>query len=222
MPPPSPRSPKGCDACRSLRKSYAALLRALTFSRWVSGALSLLPIIYVLLFLIANSVGQYAYSAFLTGPGYTIFAVLLLSWGVMAISLWKTCPNLLTLSIFAFTCFGHWALVTFVIILGYVVSAISLTNFTAATGVSNLLTAALLPPILLLLFAADVMTTQRARMYEELNAAELALAAASGNGAAADGGGKAGVQLAESASAPTLSASEAFPATPGGLFDSAA
>ena len=140
----------------------------------------------------------------------------------MAISLWKTCPNLLTLSIFAFTCFGHWALVTFVIILGYVVSAISLTNFTAATGVSNLLTAALLPPILLLLFAADVMTTQRARMYEELNAAELALAAASGNGAAADGGGKAGVQLAESASAPTLSASEAFPATPGGLFDSAA
>jgi hypothetical protein len=164
--PPSP-PPKGCDACSSLRKTYGACLRALTVSRWVGGLCSLLPVAYILIFMISNSVGSFPYAVYLTGPGYTMFAILFAGWILMAVCLWQRCPNLLSVTIFLFTCFGHWALVTFVIILGYVSSG--LHNINIAANFSSYLTAALLPPILLLLFAADILRAQRSRMFDELS-----------------------------------------------------
>jgi hypothetical protein len=169
----APRRP-GCDACSSLRKSYAACLRALTLNRWIGGACTLLPIAYIFSFMLTNSVGSYALAVYLMGPGWTIFSVLLMAWILMVICLWQRCPNLLSVSIFLFTCFGHWALVSFVVVLGYASRDLSRTSVAAATQLGSYFTAGLLPPVLLLLLAADVLRTQRDRMFEELAATAAA------------------------------------------------
>jgi hypothetical protein len=62
-----------------------------------------------------------ALAVYLMGPGWTIFSVQLFAWILIVICLWQRCPNLLSSeSIVLITCFGQWALVSFVVILLHV------------------------------------------------------------------------------------------------------
>jgi len=73
-------------------------------------------------------------------------------------SIWKTMPNLLTVSIFVYKCLGHWALVTFTIVIFY------FSQYFVSSVTGNL-SLGLLPSVGLLLFAADILRTQRTKMY---------------------------------------------------------
>jgi hypothetical protein len=105
----------------------------------------------------------YVYTTYLTSAGFSIFAILFAAWLVGIFSIWKTMPNLLSVTIFTYKCLGHWALVSFFIILFY------MSQYLPST-ITSYLSAGFLPPVVLLLFTADVMRTQRAKMWEALNA----------------------------------------------------
>ena len=151
------------DFCVSLRKTYGAILHFLTANAAVAGVVSSVPPIYILGFMIYNSTSHtpFIYASYMTGSGYSIFGVLGAAWLLACLSIWKMMPNLLTLSIFVYKCLGHWAFVSFVIVLFY------FTHY-AGIKVTAYLAAGLLPPVLLLLFAADVMRAQRTKMYAAL------------------------------------------------------
>ena len=154
------------DFCVSLRKTYGAILHFLTANALVAGIVGSIPPMYILGFMIYNSTSTtpFIYASYMTGSGYSIFGVLGAAWLLACLSIWKMMPNLLTLSIFVYKCLGHWAFVSFVIVLFY------FTHY-AGIKVTAYLAAGLLPPVLLLLFAADVMRTQRTKMYAALAAA---------------------------------------------------
>ena len=145
---------RGRDACVSLRKTYTAVLGALVAYSWMAGVIAGLPVLYFIGFLIYNSVNPSYIASLLSTSGYSVFGVLLFAWLVAALSIWRMMPNLLTFTIFIYTCLGHWSLVSFVILIFY--------------GFHNLpwsymayLCTILLPSILLLLFSGDLMRAKR-------------------------------------------------------------
>ncbi len=152
---------RGRDTCRSLRKTYNAVLKMLTGWKWLPAIIAGIPVIYVIGFMIYSSAISSLLTSFLSGTGYTIFSVLMLSWILAVISIWKTLPNLITISIFIYKCIGHWSLVSFVVLLFYGIHI-------RASAYIYYLVAFLLPPIILLLFCADVMRTIRTRMFVAL------------------------------------------------------
>lgn len=155
---------RGRDTCRSIRKTYDAILKVLTAWRWLPAILVGIPVFYIIGFLIYSSAMTSLLAPFLSGTGYTIFGVLMLAWILAIISIWKTYPNLISVSVFIYKCIGHWSLVSFLILLFYGM------HYGAATHIYYLV-AFLLPPILLLLFCADMMRATRTRMFAELERA---------------------------------------------------
>ena len=152
---------RGRDACVSLRKTYNAILKVLTTWTWLACLVAGAPVLYLISFMIYNSVRPSFIASLLSTSGYSVFGVLLVAWIIGAISIWKNLPNLLTITIFIYTCLGHWSLVSFIILIFY--------------GFSNLpgsyilyLCTALLPSILLLLFSGDLMRKKRTMMFEAL------------------------------------------------------
>jgi hypothetical protein len=152
---------RGRDACVSLRKTYNAILKVLTTWTWLACLVAGAPVLYLISFMIYNSVRPSFIASLLSTSGYSVFGVLLVAWIIGAISIWKNLPNLLTVTIFIYTCLGHWSLVSFIILIFY--------------GFSNLpgsyilyLCTALLPSILLLLFSGDLMRKKRTMMFEAL------------------------------------------------------
>lgn len=153
---------RGRDACISLRKTYNGFLKLLTTWTWLAYIVSGLPVLYIMTFMVYNSVNVSYIGSLLSTSGYSVFGVLLVAWIVAVISIWKNLPNLLTLTIFIYTCLGHWSLVSLIVLIFY--------------GFSNLpgsyiayLCTALLPSILLLILSGDLMRKKRSLMFEALN-----------------------------------------------------
>ena len=152
---------RGRDACVILRKTYNAFLRLITTWNWLACIVAGTPIIYLLSFMIYNSVYTSVIANMLSTAGYSVFGVLLVTWVIAIISILRNMPNLLTIAIFVYTCLGHWALVSFIILIFY--------------GFSNLhgyiliyLCTILLPSIMLLLISGDLMRAKRAMMFQAL------------------------------------------------------
>ena len=152
---------RGRDACVSLRKTYNAFLRLITTWNWLACIVAGTPMIYLLSFMIYNSVYTSVIANMLSTAGYSVFGVLLVTWVIAIISILRNMPNLLTIAIFVYTCLGHWALVSFIILIFY--------------GFSNLhgyiliyLCTILLPSIMLLLISGDLMRAKRAMMFQAL------------------------------------------------------
>ena len=157
---------RGRDACVSLRKTYNAFLRLITTWNWLACIVAGTPIIYLLSFMIYNSVYTSVIANMLSTAGYSVFGVLLVTWIIAIISILRNMPNLLTIAIFVYTCLGHWALVSFIILIFY--------------GFSNLhgyiliyLCTILLPSIMLLLISGDLMRAKRSLMFRALEQAVL-------------------------------------------------
>jgi hypothetical protein len=151
---------RGRDTCRSMRKTYDAILKVLTAWRWLPAILVGIPVVYIIGFLIYSSAMTSLLASFLSGTGYTIFGVLMIAWILVIISIWKTYPNLISMSVFIYKCIGHWSLVSFLILLFYGMHYGSAAHY--------YLVAFLLPPILLLLFCADILRAIRTRMFADL------------------------------------------------------
>jgi hypothetical protein len=155
---------RGRDACVSLRKTYNGFLKLLTTWTWLAYIVAGAPVLYLLGFMIFNSVNVTVIGSLLSTSGYSVFGVLLVAWIIAVISIWKNLPNVLTFTIFIYTCLGHWSLVSLIILIFY--------------GFHNLpgsylayLCTALLPSILLLILSGDLMRAKRTMIYEELNTA---------------------------------------------------
>jgi len=150
----------GLDSCVSVRKTYVAILSLLTSNNIITSVVSFVPILYILSYTIYNvtNTPAYLFSTYLTGSGFSIFGVLFASWLIGLFSIWKTMPNLLTVSIFVYKCLGHWALVTFTIVIFY------FSQYFVSSVTGNL-SLGLLPSVGLLLFAADILRTKRTKMY---------------------------------------------------------
>lgn len=159
------------DACVSLRKTYNALLNGLTAWRWLAAILSGAPIIYLFAFLLYNSLHTSIYTYYLSGATYSMFGVLIFAWLLAILSIFCMYPNILTFSIFLYKCLGHWALVSFIILLfyGFTYLPAQLTAYMAA---------GIIPSIVLLLFCADLLRNQRSRMFKAIEDAEASLQAA--------------------------------------------
>jgi len=149
------------DACISLRKTYNALLKIITTWNWLACIVAGTPVIYLISFMIYHSARPSYVSSLLSTSGYSVFGVLLAAWVIGLVSIWKNLPNLLTLTIFIYTCLGHWSLVSFIVLIFYGFSNLP------GTYIAYLCTA-LLPSILLLLFSGDLMRKKRAMMFEAL------------------------------------------------------
>ena len=188
MAPKSSSISEQVDCCRGLRKSYNASLRCLSAKKAVAIIVSGLPFWYLLAEAIYISVELRAvsgswtplmplfhifqsFSGVASGTGWSLVSFVLISWILGMISIWKTLPNLLSIAIFVYKCIGHWSLISFFILIFGGLSY-------AASSLLFLFAASLLPPILLLLYCADVMRSMRGRMYDEIEEVRAARDAA--------------------------------------------
>jgi hypothetical protein len=160
------------DLCKGVRQTYGAMNRWLAANYVAAAILSGAPTIYLTGFIIYQSTQlrvNYASQVF-ASPSYIILSNLILTWAVSAITVWKKMPNLLTVCIFIYNCIGHWAFITFMIVIFYGSSVL-------AGGYISYLAAVLLPEIIILMVSADLLRALRTRLFDEINAVSAATAA---------------------------------------------
>lgn len=152
---------RGRDACVSLRKTYNGFLKLIITWNWLACLIAGTPVIYILSFMVYNSVYTSVVSRLLSTSGYSVFGVLMATWAIGIFSILKNMPNLLTIPIFVYTCLGHWSLVSFIILIFY--------GFSNLPGsIISYMCAILLPSILMLLVSGDLMRAKRAMMFSVL------------------------------------------------------
>ena len=156
------------DYCSSLRKAYNGFVSGLSSNNMCALVVCGLPFYYSLGTSIYGVIVPMLYGK----AAWIAMAVLLLAWLIAIISVWKTMPNLLTISVFIYTTMGHWCLVSAIILVCYLstVLPVSFTGYLVAT---------VLPSTIFLIFCADVMRSMRRRMYDRISLASLALASSS-------------------------------------------
>ena len=109
------------DLFKGLRTAYNTLIQFLASNGAIAITLCGSPAYYMITFALYQSINHpnnpatYAFSS----SSYTLFGILFLFWILALISVWKLLPNLLTVSIFVFTCIGHWCLVSGAIMVFY-------------------------------------------------------------------------------------------------------
>jgi len=155
------------DMCVSIRKTYDAVLQGLTVHPILAGFVTSLPVLYSLCYLIYDYTTPTAYTRYIIGSVWSLFGVMLLGWMLSVLSIWRIYPNLLSVGIFFYKCIGHWALVSFTILLFYGYSYLP-------TLLTSYISAGVIPMIVLLLFCADVMRAQRTRMFTDLETVRTA------------------------------------------------
>ena len=153
---------RGRDACVSLRKTYNAFLRLIITWNWLACIVAGTPMIYLLGFLIYNSVYTSLMANMLSTSGYSGFGILLATWVIAVISILRNMPNLLTIAIFVYSCLGHWSLISLLILIFY-----GLGNHLPGY-ILMYLCAILIPSILLLLISGDLMRAKRLLMFRAL------------------------------------------------------
>lgn len=157
--PMTSRTPKDCF--KGLRTTYNSVLTAVASNSIVAMVVSGAPFYYMLgygIYYSRVSGGQ----PLLLSANWGFMSILILSWLVACISIWKIMPNLLTFSIFIYTSIGHWCLISLFVFLCY------LTYYAAVASTASLLSA-LIPPILLLLLSGDILRSVRTRLYAAID-----------------------------------------------------
>jgi hypothetical protein len=149
------------DSCQGLRKTYNAVIEALASHRVVAGALIGLPVYFIVGFIIV----QYAHTSYvrsvLSSGSFTLMGFLAASWIVACISIKKVLPNLLSVSIFVYTCIGHWSIISLLIMILYGWSLIP-------SILTSYITGGLIPIIALLIVCSDIMRCIRKQLFEKL------------------------------------------------------
>ena len=156
------------DYCSGIRKAYDAVVKALASNNIVAALLTGLPFYY--LFSVGgaqarNTVGYY------TSAVWVFSAVLVAAWLLGVVAMWRTMPNLLTVTIMTYRAFGYWCLVSTFLVLSYISSYLPV-------GWMGFILAAIMPSILFLLVCGDVLRAVRTRLYATLAATATAAAAA--------------------------------------------
>ena len=143
------------DYCSGVRKAYDAIVKALASNNIVAALVTGMP--YYYLFGVGgaqarNTVGYY------TSAVWVFSAVLTVAWILGILAMWKTMPNLLTITIMVYRAFGYWCLVSAFLVLTYISSYLP-------AGWLGYILSAILPSILFLLVCGDVLRAVRTRLY---------------------------------------------------------
>ncbi len=115
-----------------------------------------MPLYYLAAMMIAYH--STAVATLLSGGSYSFLGALIISWLNAGVCLWRIWPNGLTLSIFVIKALGYWSFISFFILLFYGMSRLPLE-------VTTYLFVTIMPEILILLFAADVLRAARTRHF---------------------------------------------------------
>jgi hypothetical protein len=153
------------DCCKGLRAAYNAVLTLIASNSVVAIIVAGLPVyLLVSLSIVYSTQGNPGYILFASAT-YTIMTVLILSWVLFGIATYKVYPNAMSISIFLYTCLGHWSLVSIVVMFVYGVRYVPL-------GVMWYLLSNFFPLIGALLICGDVMRRVRQRLFEEIQRAD--------------------------------------------------
>lgn len=150
------------DYCSGIRKAYDAIVKALASNNIVAALVTGIPFDY--LFTVGGYQARYAVGYY-TSAVWVFSAVLTVAWILGIVAMWKTMPNLLTVTIMVYRAFGYWCLVSAFLVLTYISAYLP-------AGWLGYILSAILPSILFLLVCGDVLRAVRTRLY-----ATIALAA---------------------------------------------
>ena len=147
------------DYFRGCRKAYVSLIKAFAANNIVALLITGIPIYYTL------SLGIYQSArtvlTYYTSAVWVFMAILLVAWIIAIVSVWKTMPNLLSVTVFVYKAFGYWSLISFFIVAIYISPYISGTVLSYALW-------ALMPSIGFLLICGDILRGVRSRLYDAL------------------------------------------------------
>lgn len=151
------------DCCAPCRKGCNGFLGILTANRSLAALIAGGPVLYTLGFVIYYAVNPFPYMAYVTTPAFILFGFIVTAWILAIISLSCKYPNSLTISIFVYKALGHWALVSFLLLLFYGFAQLG-------SAFDSFLVGGILPQIALLLFCSEVMMASRSRMFRDFEA----------------------------------------------------
>jgi len=161
------------DYCSGLRKAYDAVVKALASNNIVAALFTGIPFYYSLSVGVAATRTAIAYY---TSAVWVFSAVLTIAWILGIVAMWKTMPNLLTVTIMVYRAFGYWCLVSSFLVLSYISPYLP-------AGLLGYVLAAIMPSILFLLVCGDVLRAVRTRLYDTITKnATLAGVALAGGG----------------------------------------
>ena len=152
------------DCCKGPRAAYNAVLTLIASNNVVAIIVAGVPVyLLVGLSIVYSTQGNPGYILFASAT-YTIMTVLVLSWVLFGIATYKVYPNAMSVSIFLYTCLGHWSLVSIIVMFVYGVRYVPL-------GVLWYLLSNIFPLIFTLLICSDIMRCLRHRLFEEIQRA---------------------------------------------------
>jgi hypothetical protein len=155
-------APQIKDGCVFVRDAYNGFLNLCGSNRWVSTFMFGGPVYWFMGCIIYYSKiwGDGNYRNTVASPAYTILAILMFSWCLAIFSVFRFWPNLLSISIFIHESFGHWCLVSLMMLWYISNQSISIT-----AELMKMYFALIALPILLLLIGAEILRTHRSKMF---------------------------------------------------------
>lgn len=154
------------DCCKGVRAFYNAILTLIASNNIVAIIVSGIPVYLLISLSIMYGVQHNPAFTLFSSASYTIMALLLITWLLFAFATHKVYPNLMIISIFTYTCLGHWSLVSLLVMLTYGINYIS--SYVIKYLLSNFL-----PLIITLLFCGDVMRHVRRRLFDTIQNANI-------------------------------------------------
>lgn len=153
------------DCCKGPRAAYNAVLTLIASNSVVAGIVSGIPVyLLVSLSIVYATQGNPAFVLF-SSASYTIMTTLVLAWVLFGVATYRIYPNLMFISIFLYTCLGHWSLVSLFVMFVYGARYVSvqamwylLSNFFPLIGT--------------LLICGEVMRRVRQRLFDEIQRAD--------------------------------------------------
>lgn len=139
----------------NIRKAYNSTIRGFASNDIIAIILTNIPYLYSFGICVYNIL----HPTFFQSMIWLFFAILTITEILTIISVRKTMPNLLTFSIFIYTAFGHWCIITNILMIFYVSAYYGIVSFMFAT---------LCPSAILLLFCGDILRAMRRRMYDKI------------------------------------------------------
>jgi hypothetical protein len=165
------------DGCIFVRDVYNGFLKICGTNKYVTSFLFGSPVYWTIGAVIVYSPDwnkdqqtQVYYKNTIASPVYTVLSILSFTWLLASFAVLRFWPNLVSVPVFVYEVFGHWCLVTLVL-LAYVSGSPSFfsTDQVKDQDLKNALmkmyVAFIAMPICLLLLSAEILRTHRSKMF---------------------------------------------------------
>jgi len=163
-----PMQQRAQDGCSCVRNAYNGLLNVCGSNKYVAVFLFGSPIYWFIGAIVVysptwnetSSTRNY-YRDVISSPMYTILAILSFAWLLAAFAVLRFWPNLVSISVFIYEAFGHWCIISLIILL--YVSGIGSPLVTGT--LTRMYFAFITLPVFLLLLSSEILRTHRSKMF---------------------------------------------------------